>query len=62
MILCNSGNHVVLYYGNGKVIGCSGGGSNTVGNDPNACVKIQDYETSYKPKTTNIFRVPVEAY
>ena len=25
MILCNDGNHVVLYYGNGKVIGCSGG-------------------------------------
>lgn len=62
MILCNGGNHVVLYYGNGKVIGCSGGGRDTLGNNPNAYVKIQDYEKSYKHSTTNIFRVPVEAY
>ena len=62
MILCNAGNHVVLYYGNGKVIVCSGGGRNTLGNNPNAYVKIQDYEKSYKHSTTNIFRFPVEAY
>ena len=51
-----------MYFGNGQTIGCSGGGSGTHGDNPNACVKFQNYEQTYKHNTTHIFRIPVEAY
>lgn len=62
IIICNGMAHVVLYFGNGQTIGCSGGGASTHGDNPNACVKFQNYEHTYKNNTTHIFRVPVEAY
>ncbi len=37
-------------------------GSGTHGDNPNACVKFQNYEQTYKHNTTHIFRIPVEAY
>lgn len=33
--------HVMVYCGNGMVIGATGGGSQTYGNDPNACVQCR---------------------
>lgn len=33
--------HVMVYCGNGMVIGATGGGSQTFGNDPNACVQCR---------------------
>ena len=62
VIICNGIQHVVFYFGNGQTIGCSGGGSGTHGDNPNACVKFQNYEQTYKHNTTHIFRLPVEAY
>ncbi|MCR1984887.1 NlpC/P60 family protein [Blautia coccoides] len=62
VIICNGINHVVFYYGNGLTLGCSGGGSGTLGNNPNACVKFQNYAATYQSNTTHVFRIPVEAY
>ena len=62
IIICNGIQHVVFYFGNGQTIGCSGVGSGTHGDNPNACVKFQNYEQTYKHNTTHIFRIPVEAY
>ena len=42
IIICNGIQHVVFYFGNGQTIGCSGGGSGTHGDNPNACVKFQN--------------------
>ena len=41
IIICNGIQHVVFYFGNGQTIGCSGGGSGTHGDNPNACVKFK---------------------
>lgn len=62
VIICNGMDHVVFYYGNGLTLGCSGGGSGTLGNNPNACVKFQNYAATYQSNTTHVFRIPVEAY
>ena len=62
LIICNGTSHVVFYYGNGLVLGCSGGNTSTHGDNPNACVKFQNYEAAYKSSTTHVFRIPVEAF
>lgn len=62
IIICNGGNHVVFYFGNGMTIGCSGGTESTHGNNPNACVKFQNFDAAYRNNTVAVFRIPVEAY
>lgn len=61
IIICNGGAHVVIYMGDGNIIGANGGGSATHGDNPNACVKIQPlshYDSGY----VQAYRIPIAAW